>query len=208
MSPRPRTVDDGALLAAAVRVMQRMGPARFTLAKVGAEAGVSAATLVVRFGSKRALLRRLSAAASGYSHLRVAELRRQHAAPLDVLREFLLCYAELARTPREMANHLAWLQVDFTDPVMLRQFQGLSRENLEITEALLREAEAAGVLTPVDAPALACALNAAMTGGLLAWATFREGSARAWLERDLDVLLAPWRARAAPTARRRGTPAR
>jgi hypothetical protein len=29
-------------------------------------------------------------------------------------------------------------------------------------------------------------------GGLLAWATFREGTARAWLERDIDLVLAPY----------------
>ena len=56
MSPRPRRLPDSAILDAAVIVVGRMGPERFTLADVGHEAGLSAATLVQRFGSKRNLL--------------------------------------------------------------------------------------------------------------------------------------------------------
>lgn len=54
MSPRPRRIDDAALLDAAGRVVSRLGPAKFTLADVAREAGLSPAALVQRFGSTRA----------------------------------------------------------------------------------------------------------------------------------------------------------
>ena len=63
MSPRPRTVPDEQILTAAQRAMSRLGPARLTLAEVATEAGLSAATLVQRFGSKRGLMLALWASA-------------------------------------------------------------------------------------------------------------------------------------------------
>jgi AcrR family transcriptional regulator len=193
VSPRPRTVDDAAILMACQRVMQRVGPSKFTLALVAKEAGLAPATIVQRFGSKRQLIRTLASGALGQGALYVAELRTRFTSPLEVLREFLLCWAQMASTPREMANHLAYLQMDLTDPVLLRNLVELSAENLQLTADLLRESHEAGELVVRDPEGLSRALNAAVTGGLLAWATFREGTARAWLERDLDVLLSPLR---------------
>lgn len=191
MSPRPRTIEDGEILEACQRVMQRVGPSRFTLALVAKEAGVSAATLVQRFGSKRKLIRALAGTSRGYGRQMVDALRAKHASPLRVAREFLLCWSQLATTPKEMANHLAYLQMDLTDPVLLRHLVELSRENLDLLTELLQDAARAGELEPHDSAALSRALNAAVTGGLLAWATFRAGTAREWLEADLNVLLSP-----------------
>lgn len=192
MSPRPRTIDDADILMAAQRVMQRVGPAHFTLALVGEEARISAATLVQRFGSKRELLRALSESTAGMGAAIVHELREKYRSPLAVARAFLLCFAEMATSPREMANHLAYLQLDLTDPVMHRNFLALTREQYDLVAQLLEEAVAAGELRALDAPAMSRVLNSLVFGGLLAWSTFREGTARAWLERDLDAVLAPY----------------
>ncbi len=195
MSPRPRTIDDAEILAACQRVMQRVGPSAFTLQLVADEAGISAPTIIQRFGSKQALLRRLSAGTRGMGAAIVAQLRERHRSPLMVAREFLLCFAEMARTPREMAHHLSWLQLDLTDPVMHRHFLALSRENHALVAALLDEAVSGGELRPMDTAAMSRVLSALVTGGLLAWSAFREGTAREWLERDLALVLAPYQHR-------------
>lgn len=54
--PRPRTIPDEALLDGALAVMRRAGPEGITFAAVAAETGLSAATLVQRFGGKAALV--------------------------------------------------------------------------------------------------------------------------------------------------------
>lgn len=172
--------------------MQRVGPSGFTLALVAREAGLSPATLVQRFGSKRKLLHALAASGSGAGHEFLSVLRANHASPLRVAREFLLCFAEMADSPKEMANHLAWLQMDLTDPVMHHHLLELTRDNQAIVAGLLSEAVTAGELAPNDTAALSRVLAALVMGGLLAWATFREGTARAWLERDIDLVLAPY----------------
>jgi len=189
VSPRPRTVDDDKVFEACHRVMQRTGPAKFTLALVAKESGLSPATLVQRYGSKQKLLHAMAQSGSGLGSHIVAQFRSQYASPLRVAREFLLCFAEMASTPKEMANHLAWLQMDLTDPVMHRHFLELTQENQGIVAELLDEAVAAGELVPNDTQAMARVLNALVTGGLFAWATFRHGTARAWLEQDLELVL-------------------
>lgn len=193
MSPRPRTIDDAEILMAAQRVMQRVGPANFTLQRVSDEAGLAPATLIQRFGSKRQLLRALSDSAPGHSAAIVAAMREQHDSPLAVAREFLLCFAEMARTPKEMAHHLAYFQLDLTDPVMHRNLVRMSREHVDTVAALLDEAVQTGELVPHDTKRRAHLLHTVASGGLLTWATFRAGTARDWIARDLDDVLTPLR---------------
>ena len=65
---RPRTIDDSAVLAAAAQVVNRIGPGKLTLQRVADEVGLSAPTLVQRFGSKRGLLLAMGdQAASGWA---------------------------------------------------------------------------------------------------------------------------------------------
>src|SRR5215212_6500552 len=83
MSPRPRTVEDSTILEAAVTVLGRIGPERLTLADVGEEAGLSAATLVQRFGSKRDLmLSVLKFATNGFGE-RFEQATRSDDSPLE-----------------------------------------------------------------------------------------------------------------------------
>ncbi|MDQ3742446.1 MAG: TetR/AcrR family transcriptional regulator, partial [Actinomycetota bacterium] len=63
--PRPKTVEDDAVLDAALRVVDRAGPAGLTLAAVAEEVGLAPATLVQRFASKRGLLLALAGRGAG-----------------------------------------------------------------------------------------------------------------------------------------------
>jgi len=213
--PRPRTVSDEAILACAARVVGEVGPARLTLALVARAAGLAPPSLVQRFGSKRQLLLALARTAGDDAERALARARAGQRAesPLAVLRRYLLGFAQLARTPDELANHLAFLQMDLTDP----EFRGVTatqmRRQDEVVEELLREAiaagEIAGEIAATDAPALARALVTAVNGSLLRWAIFRKGDVRRWLRRDLDYLLTDTRLTAArrSSASRRRAPA-
>lgn len=116
MAPRPRTVDDGQILEAAGRIIAQRGPGRFTLADVGAEIGLSAAALVRRFGSKRGLMLALARAASESVDACFATVRQAHASPIEALLAAATDMTRYIRGPEEMANHLAFLQTDLSDP--------------------------------------------------------------------------------------------
>lgn len=187
--PRPRTVSDATILASAARVVGEVGPARLTLALVARAAGLAPPTLVQRFGSKRQLLLALARTAGDDAERTLVRARQAEASPLALLRRYLLGFARLARTPDELANHLAFLQMDLTDPEFRDVTRSQMRRQEEVVVGLLRAATARGELADMDVPSLARALMTAVNGSLLRWAIYRQGSVRRWLQRDLDFLL-------------------
>jgi AcrR family transcriptional regulator len=186
---RPRTVSDEQILAAAARVIGRVGPARLTLAEVGREVELAAPTLAQRFGTKRRLL--LAVARHGAAELpaRLAAARRAEA-PVRALIDIFAAMAGGIRTSAEFANHLAFLLVDLTDP----QFQEISRDQATaveqaITEVLLA-ARAAGELT-TDVPELPAAIHAAYNGAMLTWGMHGHGNPAERVRTQLTLLLDP-----------------
>ena len=140
MSPRPRTVDDREIIAGAARVIRRVGPARLTLASVAEEVGLSPAALIQRFGSKRGLLLAITESGSEDPGPWIARLRERHPSPLAALREFLLGFTRMASTPDEMANHLAFFQMDLTDPDLRGLTLAVLASNERAVAGLLRDA--------------------------------------------------------------------
>src|SRR5882724_1734919 len=113
---RPRQTTDDAILQATARAIARFGPARLTLAHVAAEVGVAPATLMQRFGSKRGLLLAFVKQGSEAGGDMYAAIRAAHRSPLGALFAVGDCMAGMATTPEELANHLAFLHIDLTDP--------------------------------------------------------------------------------------------
>lgn len=194
MSPRPRETTDEELLTATHRVVSRLGP-NLTLADVAKEAGVSPATLVQRFGSKRGLL--LAFASSGSQGLgdEFARIRRAHRSPLAAVYDVAQCVAAMAVTPETLSNSLAFLQMDLVDPDFHKHALAHSRGMLAGIKALLDEAIADGELQRCDTTRLARAVQGLIGGSLLQWAIDRDGKAADRLREDLDSLLKPRRVR-------------
>jgi AcrR family transcriptional regulator len=194
MSPRPRTVSDEDILGAAARVIGRLGPTRITLADVAKEAGLSPATLVQRFGSKRGLLLALAEGAAESQGACFEMVRAQHASPLGALIASATFMAQMVNSPEEMANQLAFLQIDLSDPDFYRHMRKSNDGLLTGYRALLDEAVTAGELAPCDTHRLARAVGSVAAGSLLGWAIMRSGSAEAYVRDDLATLLEPYRA--------------
>jgi len=193
LSPRPRETSDAEILAATARVMERRGPADLTLADVAKEAGVVPATLIQRFGTKRNLLLATCKAGTADLPAEFAAARAKYKSPLKALVELYAGCSGFAATPEAMANGLAYLQNDLTDPdfraVTLAQFKALRAETLK----LLDEAVAARELVKCDTAALARLIQQVNGGSMIDWAVFREGTLASWIRRDLEVLLRPYK---------------
>lgn len=191
---RPRTTSDEAILRATGRVMAGHGPAGLTLAAVAAEAGLSPAALVQRFGSKRGLLLAFAERAAAGTGEVFRQARQEHGSPLAALYGALIELASGVRTPEEFANSLGFLQLDLTDPEFrAHAVHQAGRMREEITE-LLAEAVAAGQLAAgVDPVRLARSVQVAYNGALILWAVTGEGDLADALRADLDQLLQPHR---------------
>ena len=175
--PRPKLLSDAEVLRAAARVVSRSGPSRLTLAAVAAEAGLSPATLVQRFGSKRGLLLALSAGSADGVADAFAAAREQHDDPRDAVVAALVALTEGLRTPEALANSVAFLALDLQDPDFLAHAQRHAAARREQIAALLGDA------------GLARAVDVAYNGSLITWAVDRDGNLPARLEADLRAVL-------------------
>jgi AcrR family transcriptional regulator len=194
MSPRPRQNSDVEILQAAFRAIAQLGPAKLTLADVAREANVTAASLVQRFGSKRALLLAAAADAAGGHVYIFGALRQQHRSPLAALLGLAESMCVMGTTPDEVAHTLAFLQFDLTDREFLEHAQASALGMRAGIASLIRDARAAGELRHCDVNRLARAVQATLNGSVLEWTLHREGAMPAWIRKDLRAVLDPYRA--------------
>jgi AcrR family transcriptional regulator len=193
MSPRPRKASDNEVFGAAMRVMSRVGPADLTLSAIAAEAGLTPGALVQRFGSKQQLLRTISSQLGAAAPEIFADLRRAHPSPLAALREYALCQAQLAESPDALARNLAYLQLDLTDPELYQGLLRYAKGTRAQLAGLVKAAIAAGELSSAARPGqLARLIEVTLSGSLMTWAIYRDGTAARWMLADLDAVLRPY----------------
>jgi AcrR family transcriptional regulator len=193
MSPRPRTVSDELIFLATGDAITRLGPKRLTLADVANEVGLSAAALVQRFGSKRQLLLAYVRQGPGMVDDRFVAARAEHSSPLGALISVATAMAQGVRSPDELVNLLAFVQIDLSDPDFRRPALNQLRHLLAGYENLLRDAIDAGELVECDVRRVAYALQAIASGSLFTWAIKRNGQVRPFVGRDIETLLMPLR---------------
>lgn len=190
---RPIETDDDALLDAAGRVLMKEGPTAFTLAKAANVAGVSAATLIKRFGSKERLFLRLSQRWVASLDPLLEEAAATYASPLERLRAVALHSYHDLDNQDTASNQLAALAIDLQNDEMrglLHVGWGHVRRHLARHAAA---AVAAGELAGCPPPKqLARIIVGAMEGGCLLWSVHPKGSLVARLGDDLDALLEGW----------------
>ena len=193
MSPRPRKVSDDQLFAATHAAMNTVGPRHLTLEAIAKEAGVTAAVLVQRFGSKRNLLLALSEKVADGAGELIAALAERHRSPLAALGAYADCMAGLAASPAAFARSLAYLQIDLTDADFRRHLVRQARATRAGLRRLVHAAREAGELAPDVKPAqMARTIEAVLSGSMLTWAFYQEGRAARWMRTDLDAVLAPF----------------
>ena len=192
MCPRPRKVTDDDVFMAAQRAMSRLGPGELTLADIAGEAGVTAGLLVQRFGSKRELLLALSERFSGGTAEMFDELKRGRS-PLAAIRAYSDGMAHLASSPAALARNFAYLQIDLTDPDFRKHLAKQASATRQQLQKLIRAAIEERELVPETNPKrLARTVEAIVSGSMLSWAFYQQGTAAKWMRHDLDAVLEPY----------------
>lgn len=203
---RRKAISDGEVIRAASRTLLRVGPARFTLGDVAAEAGLSPATLVQRFGSKRGLMLALARSEAAGAAGPFERARDEASGPLAALRAALIGAVSELRSPEEAANGLAITLDEISDDEMrcaaAQQAEAIERAIC----GLLEEAMELGELAAADVGELALSVHAAWNGAIIQWALRGAGTFEVFLDRVLGPLLAAPLAEGRP--QRSGSPGR
>jgi AcrR family transcriptional regulator len=190
---RPTETTDEHLLEAADMVLMTDGPSAFTLAKAAERAGVSAATLIKRFGSKQTLFLRLSQRWFDSLDGFLGDTAAAQVSPLARFRAVALASYHDLDNPATASNQLAALAVDLQDNDMRELLDAGWHRTRRHLEGHATDAISLGELVGCPPPEqLARIVFAVMEGGCLSWSVRPEGSLVARLSDDLDALLIAW----------------
>ena len=191
MTGRPRRVSDQSIFKAVTEVVTEAGPSGLTLSAVADKVGLSAPALTQRFGSKRKLLVAYAAASAvGVDDL-FEQARKTSPDALSAVRKAFVAFTVPVATRSALANHLALLHLDLTDPELGAHAATQSRLLRRRVADLLQEAEESGCLAGVDAVTLADTIYTTYNGALVTWAIDGRGSLARWVSERLDKVLAP-----------------
>lgn len=195
MSPRPRRLPDSAILSAAAKVVSKTGPERFTLADVGQEVGLSAATLVQRFGSKRLLMLAMLEQMTNLVSGRFTAKAAGGETPLESLYAAALDRADPAHGPDNVGNGIAFLLLEISDPDFHAIAVSSAKQAVAAYKKLLDNAIEVGELTDagIDTRDLAETIHSMTLGSLMMWVIHRDAGTKPRTKRDLDTLLHPYR---------------
>lgn len=188
--PPKKLIDDDQVLEKALFVISEKGPETFTLADVGKAVGLAPATLMQRFGSKRALL--IKAAKHVPAKLK-RDLEKLKAKALAWDAELMVLLSEVPEgfgTRQDIANSLGLLKLDMVDP----ELHPIARELMDRVRTRIRElleqAKSEGNLvskTPVEV--LAGELDALRHGLVIQWTLSGDGSLQGWLKKGIHNYL-------------------
>jgi AcrR family transcriptional regulator len=194
MTGRPRSASDEAIFEAMAAVVTASGPSQLTLAAVAGRVGLSAPALAQRFGSKHGLLAAFAAREAVAVAGVLAAARGRGADPVRALVTVLAALPGAVTTRDGVANNLAFLQMDLTDPELRPHAVAHSRALRDGIAALVTDAVQAGLLAPDTIPrALAADLWAAYCGAMVTWAIDGTGTLPDWIAGHLERILAPHR---------------
>jgi AcrR family transcriptional regulator len=188
---RPRTVSDDAIFEAVSAVVTDVGPSGLTLGAVAERVGLSAPALTQRFGSKRSLLLAYAEGAATRIDDVFNKIRGSSPTALSALRAALLELTAGIGSRHAIANNLAFLHLDLTDPDLGAHAATQSRLFRRAITQLLDEAISNGEINPItDAAELADTVYTVYNGALVTWAIDGTGSLTRWLSKRIDRVLA------------------
>lgn len=186
---------DSAILQAASKIVAQTGPDNFTLADVGHEVGLSAATLVQRFGSKRLLMLAMLEQMTSMVNGRFAAKVAAGETPLESLYAAALDRADPTHGPESMANALAFLLTEINDPDFHAIAVNSATQAVAAYKSMLDNAIEVGELSAagVDTTELAETIHSMTLGSLMMWVIHRDAGSKPRTRRDLDTLLRPYK---------------
>jgi AcrR family transcriptional regulator len=197
--PRPKILPDEAVLQAAHTLIHERGPEALTFSALAGACGLSASTLVQRFGSKERLIQStLLHAWDGLDATTARLAATMPKTPAGAI-EFLVALSGNYGEIESYANGLLVLREDLRDPVLRRRGAAW-----KVTLSRALDACFAGV--PQAPPGIGLLMAAQWQGALLWWSFDPRGKVERFVEDSLRRFVAA--IVAVKRARRPSSPAR
>lgn len=189
--PRSRTISDQQVLDATVEFVGHHSVAKLTFASLSTATGLSPATLVQRFGTKKRLLTAVTKHCLQSIEPAFIQARSKHDSPLQAIYAAFATMSEAVTSVEEFANGQIFFNLALTDSEandLLRQSMDQSRSRIE---RLLVEAIEAKELWPCDTRTLALTLQTTYEGAITTWLVYQKGDTKTWVTSRLANVIEP-----------------
>ena len=191
---RTRTISDQQVLDATIELVGRQGVSRLTFASLSVATGLSAATLVQRFGTKKQLLTAVTKHCLQSMVPIITKAQNEHDSPLQAIYVAFESLAGAITSVEEFANGQVFFYLALTDPetnALLRQSMIESRNKIE---QLLDEAVRIKELKACDTTALAMTLQTVYEGAITTWLVYQQNDIKSWVTGLLSEAVKPYKA--------------
>ena len=188
--PRKKKTEDSVILKMILRVIIKQGATTFSLEDLSKETGLSPATLLQRFGSKKEILHKAIELAN---HDLQNDLTNRPVGNKSPLQEVMDIYMEFSApflNPSDVASGLDILKLDITE----ERLNHLTRNYFEIRrnkiESLIILARVNGEISAdINADELAWNLECLWQGSIMMWALTGEGLLHDWMKERFSTYL-------------------
>jgi|GEM_PF-1822697 AcrR family transcriptional regulator len=180
--PRKKKIDDSVILQLILEVIIEVGAASFSLSDLSRKTGLSPATLLQRFGSKKNILHKAIALANDNLN---RELTNRKQTDKSYVQTIIDIYLELAGnfiTPSDIANGLDVLKYDINDKnlnALTRKYFKIRRN--KIASLLILATEHNELPQDTDITSMVYNLEALWQGSVMLWALIGKGTLQRWL---------------------------
>jgi AcrR family transcriptional regulator len=178
-------VADAEIIKAAVAITLDSGPASLTFARLAQSSGLSAATVVHRFGGRDELIRSVSRMITLGIETRC---QLALAGSMDVV-AFLISLLPRDPRPSTVAHQFALLELERSDPRLCGDVSQRSLTVRATIEAMLRRDQASALENMISNEQLAALLEQQLVGIQLCWSMNPAGSLLAQAEEALRLLM-------------------
>lgn len=178
---RRKTISDEAVLAALLAALESVGPDRLSFAVASKAAGLAAATLVQRFGSREAMVEAVLLHAWDMLDRATAQADAQAPVTPDGAIALLMQLTPAETAADDLTDGLLLLREDYRNPVL--RARGCAWGHV-LAHALSRRL----ATRPEDAERLGWQMARLWQGALIWWGFTREGDPR----EQIEVALRDW----------------
>jgi len=190
---RSRIISDQQVLNATVKFVARYGVAKLTFASLSTATGLSPATLVQRFGTKKELLTAVTKHCLQGMEPTFIQNRDKHASPLRAVYAAFATMSEAVTSVEEFANGQIFFYLALTDPETNDLLYKSMDQSLGTIEQLLIEATETKELSPCDTRALALTLQTTYEGAITTWLVYQKGDIKTWVTSRLENVIEPYK---------------
>lgn len=188
--PRKKKTADLVILKMILEVITKIGATEFSLEDLSKKTGLSPATLLQRFGSKKNILYKALELANQELKDNFANRSLVNNSPLQEIMGIYLEFSSSTLTPKDVAGGLDILKLDITE----KKLNAITRKYFEtrrkkIAALVVLAQEKGEIPEDVDATDLVWNLESLWQGSIMLWALIGDGKLHDWLKKRFTTFL-------------------